>query len=183
MDEYADPEEYEYDWTQSGCYGAAQHEVWESDEDEEFAGLQDEASRLWEQVAADPRVSALDAAWSSCMADAGHDGFDGPNEAAPKLSDEWNVIQGWDDPEYRALQESWDWAAEPDGPGEPERDEAAVRAFTDREIAIAVADAGCKAEVGYDDAFREINHEHQQEFVDRHRAELEAWAAAAERDD
>lgn len=82
----------------------------------------------------------------------------------------------------RALQESWDWDAEPEGPGEPPVDEAEVRAFTEREIATAVADAGCKAEVGYDDGYREINHEHQQEFVDRHRAELDAWAEAAERD-
>jgi len=183
MDEDADPEEYEYDWTRSGCYGAAQHEVWDDDADEEFAGLLDEVSRVWEQTAEDPRVRALDAAWSSCMADAGYGGFDAPNEAAPRLSEEWNVIQGWDDPEYQALRDGWDWDAEPDGPGEPEVDEAAVRAFTEREIAVAVADAGCKAEVGYDDGVREVSHEIQQEFVDQHRAELEAWAEAAGRDD
>jgi hypothetical protein len=182
-DEDADPEAYEYDWTRSGCYGAAQHEVWDADADEEFAGLLDEVSRVWEQTAEDPRVRALDAAWSSCMADAGYDEFDGPNEAAPRLHDEWWALQGWDDPSYQALVDGWDWDADPDGPAEPEVDDAAARAFTEREIAVAVADAGCKAEVGYDDGVREVSHEIQQDFVDQHRAELDAWAEAAGRDD
>lgn len=37
----------------------------------------------------------------------------------------------------------------------------------------------CQEEVAYDDGFRQVSHEHQREFVDRHRAELDAWVAAA----
>jgi hypothetical protein len=178
-----DEDEYAYDWTRSGCYGAAQHEVWDDDRDGEFAGLEEEMSRLWEQVVSDPRVRELEAAWASCMADAGHGGYDAPDAVTQPLHDAWYAIQGWDDPEYQALLDGWDWDADPEGPGEPPVDEAEARAFTEREIAIAVADVRCRADVGYEDGYREVSHELQQDFVDQHRAELDAWVAAAERGD
>lgn len=179
IDDDADPEEYAYDWRQSGCQGAAQHEVYEGgDAGDAFAGLEDEMSRLWEQIATDPRVKELDAAWASCMADAGYGGYAEPSAIMEPLHDEWRGIQGWDDPEYQALQEGWDWEAEPDGPADPAVDPDEVRAFTEREIATAVADVRCQEEVGHVAGYEEVSHELQQEFVDRHAAELDAWAEA-----
>ncbi|WP_431835828.1 hypothetical protein [Cellulomonas sp. Y8] len=178
--EYDEEEPAEYDWTTSGCYGAAQHQVYEGGEvADEFAALNDEVERFWQTTQDDPRVADLDARWSSCMADAGYPGFTGADGARDDLYTEWWDLQGWDDPAYQALAEGWDWDAQPDGPPEPEVDEAATAAFRDREIAQAVVDAGCKEQIDYDAEWVRVYHELQEDFVDRHRDELEAWAAAA----
>lgn len=170
----------EYDWTTAGCYGAAQHEVYEGGvEDDEFSAVQAELDRYYETVEADPRIAELESAWSSCMADEGYDALTSMGTSQDGLYTEWNTLQGWDDPEYLALSETWDWEAEPDGPPAPEADEAAVAAFTEKEIAQAVADLRCQDEVDYMAERMTIDHELQQEFVDQHGAELEAWATAA----
>ncbi|NKY11542.1 hypothetical protein [Cellulomonas hominis] len=180
--EYVEGEEpQEYDWTQSGCYGAAQHEVYEGGlEADDFGSLQDELSTFYETVQADPRMAELNAKWASCMADAGFDGVTDMNESTQPLYDEWSAMQGWEDPEYQALMETWDWEAEPDGPPQPEPDADELAAFTKKEIAQAVADFGCQEKVEYSKTQMEIDHELQQEFVDAHRDDLEAWASAAE---
>lgn len=172
--------EQEYDWTTAGCYGAAQHEVYEGGVDsDEFAGIEDELDRFLEASGTDPQVVALDEAWSSCMADEGYDGLTGVYAAQDALYTEYNALQGWDDPEYAALSESWDWEAEPEGPPAPEVDEAAVAAFTEKEIGQAVADVDCQEEVDFTAERMRIDHELQQGFVDQHADELEAWATAA----
>ncbi len=180
--EYVEGEEpQEYDWTTSGCYGAAQHEVYEGGSvTDDFSALQDELNAFYETVQADPRIAELNAAWASCMADAGYDGLTNVNDSTQPLYDEWNTLQGWEDPEYQALMETWDWEAKPDGPPAPEPDADAVAAFTKKEIAQAVADFGCQEKVEYTKTQMDIDHDLQQEFVDAHRADLEAWASAAE---
>ncbi|WP_169165313.1 hypothetical protein [Cellulomonas taurus] len=185
---YGPPVEYvegedttEYDWTTAGCYGSAQHEVYNSgDGGADYADLEDEINRFYETVEADSRVTALNNAWASCMADEGFDGLTNVNEGNNALYDEYNALQGWDDPEYTAQAESWDWDANPDGPPAPEVDEAKLKAFTDKEIAQAVADFTCQKNVDYIAKRQEVDHELQQEFVDQHRTELQAWADAAE---
>lgn len=178
--EYVEGEETEYDWTQGGCYGAAQHEIFEGGAvADEFSALSDEVNALWETIEADPRMAELKAKWASCMADAGFDGMTDMNTAQEPLYDEWNALQGWEDPEYQAQMETWDWEAEPEGPPAPEPDPAALAAFTDKEIAMATADFTCQEEIDYVKAATAVNHEVQQEFVDTHRDELEAWAEAA----
>lgn len=181
--DYVEGEEpQEYDWTTAGCYGAAQHEVYETDgaQTDEFSALEDEISSFWETVQADPAVADLHAAWGSCMADAGFDGMTNVNESTQPLYDEWNALQGWEDPEYQAQLEDWDWEADPDGPPAPEADADAVAAFTTKEIETAVADFDCQEEVDFQAEYQRIDHELQQQFVDQHEAELEAWASAAE---
>jgi hypothetical protein len=174
-------EPVEYDWTTAGCYGAAQHEVYElgTETPEEFTALEEEINSRWEQVSADPEVAKIDADWAACMADAGIEGMTTMNEAQQALYDEWNGIQGWDDPDYQALMEGWDYEAKPEGPPAPEVDKAASAAFTKKEIAQAVADRGCQDETDYQARQIEIDHKSQQAFVDQHKDELEAWATAA----
>lgn len=173
-------EDQEYDWTTAGCYGAAQHEVYEGGGvSDEFAGVQDEMDRFYEAAQADPRFAELDADWASCMADEGYDALTDVNTATDALYTEWNALQGWEDPEYQAQVETWDWTAEPDGPPAPEVDEAAVKAFTEKEIGQAVADFGCQEQIDYQAERTKVDHELQQEFVDQHADELEAWATAA----
>lgn len=181
--EYVEGEEpQEYDWTTAGCYGSAQHEVYETGDvpTDEYGALEDEVSSFWETVQADPGIAELQASWGSCMADAGFDGMTNTNEATQPLYDEWNELQGGNDPEYQAQLESWDWDANPDGPPMPEPDADALAAFTTKEIATAVADFGCQEKVDFQAESVRIDHQLQQEFVDQHKAELEAWATAAE---
>jgi hypothetical protein len=170
----------EYDWTTAGCYGAAQHEVYEGGvESDQFAGIEAELERFSEASGSDPRVVALDQAWSSCMADEGYGDLPGAYAAQDELYTEYNTLQGWDDPEYAASSESWDWEAEPEGPPAPEVDEAALAAFTEKEISQAVADVECQERVDFVAERTRIDHELQQAFVDQHADELEAWATAA----
>lgn len=181
--EYVEGEEpTEYDWTTGGCYGAAQHEVYEMGgaETDEYSALEDEISSFWETVQADPRLTELNAAWASCMADAGFDGLTSVNDSTQPLYDEWSQLQGWEDPDYQAQLEDWDWEANPDGPPQPEPDADAAAAFTKKEIETAVADFDCQKKVDYQAESQRIDHELQQQFVDQNKAELEAWASAAE---
>jgi hypothetical protein len=182
--EYVEGEEesYEYDWTTAGCYGAAQHEVYETtatDVSGDYSALEDEMNARWERVTASAEMAELNAAWASCMADAGISGMTGVDDAQQALYERWNDLQGWNDPEYQATIESWDWEAAPEGPAAPEVDATALADFTKDEIAQAVADYGCKKDVDYEKRYTEIDHADQQEFVDQHRDELEAWAEAA----
>lgn len=174
--------ETEWNWEEGGCQGAAQHEVWEGGgfDSDEFEALSDEVNSFYESLMESSELADLDARWASCMADAGYPDQTAPGESYEPLYEEWNELSGWEDPEYVALQESWDWEAKPEGPPEPERDEAAVEAFTAKEIAMAVADWDCKDEIDYQGEWSRIDVRAQQGFVDQHRDELEAWAAAAE---
>jgi hypothetical protein len=175
-----DDEDRPYDWTAAGCTGAAYHAVFEGGTElDEFAGLREEVDRFHEQLQDDPELVELEARWSSCMADAGHEGLTATSSVPSDLYDEWEEIQGWSHPEYQAQLAEWDWHAEPDGPSAPVADPDAVRAFTAKEIATALADADCRDQVEYDAQWLRVGHERQQQFVDRHRAELEAWADAA----
>ncbi|HEY0215724.1 MAG TPA: hypothetical protein VGC57_04975 [Cellulomonas sp.] len=172
---------YEYDWTTAGCQGAAQHEVWEVGGADvgDYSALEQEMNDRYQQLTTSAEVTALQAEWASCMADEGIDGLTTVDEAQQPLYDEWNSLQGWDDPDYLATQESWDWEAKPEGPPAPEVDEAAQAAFTEKEITQAVADFGCQQTIDYQARYTEIDHTDQQAFVDLHRDELEAWAEAA----
>lgn len=172
-----DGEVVEWDWTKGGCQGKAQHEVYDGgDAADEFADLEDEMSAMWDAVQNDPRLAELNASWASCMADAGHPGYAAVGDVETEISDEVNKIweeQSTYDPagdEVEIDEEAWEKA-------EAER-KARIKEITPREIELAVADFTCREDLGYEDARREVDFEHQQKFVDEHEAELEAWAEA-----
>lgn len=181
----ADPEggdDAAWNWEEQGCQGAAQHEVWQGGDlgSGEVEALYEEVRSFRKNLAESPEMAALNARWASCMADAGYSDQTAPGESYEPLSQEWNQLNGSNDPEYLALQESWDWEAKPEGPPKPVRNEAAVEAFTAKEIAMAVADWDCKDKIDYKAEETKIDIRAQEGFVDRHRNELEAAAAAAE---
>jgi hypothetical protein len=150
------------DWTTQGCQGKAQHEVYEQGQawaDPEFESLQEEMTALYERAASDPKVAEADAAWSECMADAGYPDLAKPEDALTALSDEFGTLMSGTTEEA------------------PEPDPAAVAEFKEKEIATAVADARCKESTGHDKKAKEVQFALEQEFVDQHEAELEAWAA------
>lgn len=175
--EEMDPEaEVEYDWETAGCQGRAQHEVYEGGtgmDDEEFTALQEEMNAMYESSMSDPRVSELNGTWASCMADAGYPGLSAVGDAETAIHEQVNAL--WEDAygdgsaemteeDYAAIQESID---------------AQLAEITPVEIETAVADYTCREEVRYDEVQREVSLEYEQEFVDAHKAELDAWLAAA----
>ncbi|MCL2594104.1 MAG: hypothetical protein FWD83_01070 [Promicromonosporaceae bacterium] len=160
-----------------GCHGRAQEQVWRHETPAQFEALEQEIQTLWEQVQADPRISAANVSWSSCMADEGHPGLSSADDPLMLLQEEWGDMHGWNNED---LWQNWDWDAFPEGPEFPTPDPAEVTAFTAREIAMAVADFDCRASAGIDRIRQEVDHDLQQQFVDRHRSELEAWASYME---
>jgi hypothetical protein len=171
-----DPEEeVEWDWEQNGCYGKAQHEVYEAGRDDtDMASLEEEMNSLWEQTQQDPRIAEATTAWIDCMGDAGFTGLATVDDAQMQISDKSNAI--YED-------------AYPSDMGEEmpsEEDFAAIEAqiqeklgeIKDEEIATAVADFECREETDFDDTMQEVSFELEQEFVDTHKEELEAWVEA-----
>ncbi len=158
--EVEDDAEVEWDWTKAGCTGKASNEAYgdasSAYEDPAFVDLQDEMTRLYEKVLTDPKLTALDAEWSACMNDAGFD-FAKVNEASDSI-----------DEAYTALWE----AADPDTGSVDKTAEADLR---EKEMATAIADAKCQTKVGYQKKAREVQFALEQEFVDTHKAELDAW--------
>lgn len=177
--------EQTYDPSQAGCYGAAEVEVYgdlygggENDpyNDPQFASLVEEMDALYARVEEDPRVSGLDNAWASCMADAGHAGFSAAHDAEDSLWAEYDEI--WNAVDWSEIEQAWE-----DGVPEadivyPEPDPEAIAALREREIALATADYTCREEVGYEQTRLEVQFELEQEFVDNNREALEAFVQA-----
>ena len=134
-----------------------------------FRALHDDINRLDGIVLTDPRTLELDAAWASCMIDAGEGGWSNPRQPFDVLSPLF-----WQDEVPVEVLVAWDWVAQPDGPPQPDRSQ-----FRARELAVAVADWDCRDQVGYDEALRKIDFDLQQAFINQHQNELEAWVEYA----
>ena len=169
-DEMAEGGEVEYDWAQAGCQGAAQHEVAGEDlsQSEEFKPLFDAINELYVDMASWPGMAELDAEWATCMEDAGHGGHANPMEAQNSMYEEMNKL--WED---------LDMSADPSAaPVEP--DQAAMDEIAEREVELALADLDCREEIDYRDRHAEITREVEQQFIDDHKAELDAMVASVE---
>ena len=171
------PMEGEWDWSQAGCSGRVQQVLRPATPDQ-FQALQDEMWQLGDQISSDPRIIALNSEWTACMAVAGEPGYSTIDAIYPQLMDDWSIVQRFD--ELNEIYANWNWDQYPDGPDPadlPQPDPALVAAFTDREIAVAVASYDCRREVDWEHRYQDIVFDVQQQFVDQHRSELEAWAA------
>jgi len=186
--------------TSSSCSGQA----WESFQPQvmsEFMALSGEVSWFGHSIQAHPQMLALTSEWTACLAAKGYPTrLRDPIQLWESLNREWRGVEDLD-PTMRFMA-AWDWDTYPDGPpdwdsgpggGDRLRDAmprlepdawAAFRAaqaeFETREMALALADVECRESLDFDARALVINHQLQQEFVDRNRDELEAWAAAAE---
>lgn len=156
----AEGEVIEWDWTTAGCYGWSEHEI--SGEDpyssEEHQPLIDAMNTLYEDMMAAPELVDVDAEWSACMADAGHPGFSVQNDARSSISDKMNTM--YDD--------------------SGSADEAAMDAVAEEEIELALVDLDCREETDYQDTMESVQFKLEQQFIDDHKAELEAFRADAE---
>jgi hypothetical protein len=63
---------------------------------------------------------------------------------------------------------NWDWDTQPEGPPR-----ATTGDFVETELRIAVSDWDCRHAISYDSRLQQIDFDLQQQFVDRHRTELE----------
>lgn len=174
-DEEADAESYEYDWESAGCYGSAQHQIYEVDspdaalialqQDPQYAELFDGMNDLYTNLASDPKMSDLNSKWSSCMADAGYPGFSTVDDAMNSINEAQNALyedvdeDAWADPSYT-------------GPDLTE--------LKTQEIATATADFTCRAEIDYEDESLRIQFELEQEFLDQNRDAIDSYVAAAQ---
>jgi len=148
----------EPDWEQMGCVGKAVLEVYRSGAaaDATYLALKDEVDRIEaDLVPTHPDVVRADAEWSDCMADAGYPDYTRQPEAKARWIEHMN---------------------DPDGNGVGDPGDAAAQArLAPEEIALATADWDCRDRTGYDDVVARVRNAAQQEYVDAHRDELDAW--------
>lgn len=149
-----------------GCVREARDQVWgDRETDHVRAGLEDEIARIDAEVApTDPPVMAAAAEWSECMADAGHPGYAAPPDAEQAAWDAWIAFNDAiaADPELGVV--------DPDGGGP-----VGETALAAQEASLATADWDCRAAADYDAVWSAARDRLQQEYVDAHRAELDAW--------
>lgn len=129
----------------------------ESPEAEYLRGVRQEVSdflqSLWDGD--DPRLAEVDAAWASCMRDAGYDD-DSPHTAEQRIIDEVTASYG----SGSALT-----PAQTDERAEDER-------------RLALADQDCRDATNWTSRRREAEQQLQREYIDAHRADLDALVAA-----
>ncbi len=139
-----------------GCVEAADHP--QGGTAAALSAVRDEAYAYLDAIAVDPRLDEVNADWAACVADAGFT-FVSPQAAEESVVAEYS-------------------AAARDGTA-PGPDVVARGAEAERRL--AAADYGCRASTGWTTRHRAIEVELQQEYVDAHRADLDALAAAMAR--
>ncbi len=157
-----------------GCRGKAGEEVFGSSDDKmadfsKFESLFKDLEALRKRVDSDQRVVDATAAWTDCMADAGHAGFKKIDDARNQVTTKLNELTGTKDQPTKG------------GPavaiGVPSLDKVDAAKLADLrkfEIELAKADQGCKAKT-YDAEYKEASTEHEKEFVAQHKTELEQY--------
>jgi hypothetical protein len=176
-------------------------DAWMSFE-EEFG---DTWQELWERVEADPRIVAMEDDWSTCMADAGYE-FRDMEDMWTSLDREFSTIVSWPGdeaedsapgitsapavPEVEPVENEDGTVTFVDPEGNeytqeemeafwaPTFDETEVRAFMDKEIAIATADYACNK--GRWERYEEVRKEYEAEWVANNKAALDAWKSSRE---
>jgi hypothetical protein len=157
-----------------GCRGKAVKQVYGDDADrsvdfKKFESLFKDIEALQKRIDSDQRVVDATTAWTDCMADAGHSGLTKVDAPREQIQQKLDALTGNKPPAK-------------DGPsktvtGPPSFDKvdaAKLAELRKSEIELAVADQKCKAK-GYADAYKKVQYEAEKEFVDQHKAELEAY--------
>jgi hypothetical protein len=161
-----------------GCRGKAADEVYGSasqnklDEFSKYESLFKDIEALSKRITADQRVVDATAAWSDCLADAGHAGFKKPEEARQKVQQKLDQLTGQNNTTKQPGRATFS--------GPPSFDKVDSQKLADLrkfEIELAKADQACKAK-GYDEAYKKAQYELEKEFVAANKAELEAYRDA-----
>lgn len=159
---------------QPGCQAVASEAV--RGTVDAFARISDDVDVLLNTVftGIDPQIAALNTEWAVCMANAGFPGHLSPRLLHQHVFDEWWRVQGV------TVTRSEDGLSSSFTGEIQEPTATQLQTFTDWEFALALANYDCRAAIGYHERLNQINFARQQEFVDQHRAELEAWEAYVE---
>ena len=176
----------DYDPAEAGCTGRAQQQVMTSGlQDEAFSALQDDMLQMLADADADPRLTQVSTDWSVCMLDAGFDGLQAVGDGEAAISAEVEAARAEVYGGAAAAGDAGDPAAaarrallEAGGGADPRLDaafEEALAEITPREIDMAVADAACRDEVGYDDVRRQVDTQYQLAFLAEHADEIQTW--------
>ena len=154
-------EDYVYTWENGGCQGAARHEVQPAPyEDEKYKPLMEKMNTIYEKVQSDPAIAELNAAWSSCMADAGYSSYSKKQDAMDAVIEESN-----------SLYES--------ETGEPPADDELER-VQKLEVDTAVADFACSEKTDYQDKSLAVQFALEEQFIADYKTELDAMIAEYE---
>jgi len=157
-----------------GCRGKAVEQVYGKGQDRatqlrRFASLFRDIQALSNRIETDQRVVDATAAWSDCLADAGHAGFRKLDDPRQQVQQKLDQLTGTRPPTGN------DKSRTVTGPPSFDKVDAAkladLRAF---EIDLAVADQTCKSK-GFDEVYKKVQYEQEKEFVTQHKAELEAY--------
>lgn len=179
-------------WEEQGCYGLAQHEVYNQGNDDPWSDpanqdLMNSMSALYEKTNSDKRVKEVTKEWSSCMADAGHSDLKERSDASNEIWNALNELQGGGgmivDGEGGAVtsfstEEPADEYEEPTPPTEKE-----ISDFKKKEIAMAVDDFDCAKKFDLDNIMLDVQFELEEAFIAEHKTELDAMVAKYGKDD
>jgi hypothetical protein len=184
----------ELGWSQTQGGG---EDLWMSFE-EEFGNWWEE---IEERLQADPRIIELESNWATCMAEAGYEYRD-MEEMHRSLEEEFERLITWPGeeegsqpgvtmvPDVEPIEQEDGSLIFVDAEGNeytedqmeefwrPQYDEVQLRAFMEKEIAIATADYSCGQ--GRWETYGEIRQEYENEWVAAHKAELDVWKAGLE---
>jgi hypothetical protein len=155
-----------------GCRGKAVEQVYgerqNKDNFKKYDALFKDLEALQKRIEADQRVVDATAAWSDCLADAGHPGFKKIEEPRQKVEQKLNELTG-------NQQNGAGPGNKVKGPPSFDKVDAAKLADLRKfEIELAKADQKCRAQV-YDAPYKKAQYELEKEFVNQHKAELEAF--------
>jgi hypothetical protein len=166
-----------------GCRAEAEQAVYGDQEKTPppagLTALLDQMDDLWDRIMDDPRVDAAADEWAACMHEAGYPDLREPDDAqATIIRRQWQLY-GVEAPSNVLHSRRTDRRGRelPLPPGPPrqghEPDEDALAELQDDEIAMAVADRGCRP--AYDEVVAQVQDEVEQAFIDDHRAELDRY--------
>ncbi|TCC18947.1 hypothetical protein E0H58_34445 [Kribbella speibonae] len=157
-----------------GCRGKAVKQVYGDGADrsvdfKKFDSLFEDIQALQKRIDTDQRVVDATSAWSDCMADAGHSGLKKVDDPRQQIQQKLDALTGNKPP---AKGDKTKTITGP--PSFDKVDSAKLSELRKSEIAVAVADQKCRAS-GYEDAYKKVQYAAEKEFVDQHKAELEAY--------
>jgi hypothetical protein len=156
-----------------GCRGKAVQEVYGKGQDREaefkkYDSLFKDIQALAKRIEDDQRVVDATTAWADCLAEAGQAGYKKIDEPRTKVSQKLAELSG--------NQQGGTNRGKPviGAPSLDKVDAAKLAELRKFEIDLAVADQKCRAKV-YDEPYKTVQYEQELEFVEQHKAELEAY--------
>ncbi|MFI6831084.1 hypothetical protein ACIBG5_28570 [Kribbella sp. NPDC050241] len=157
-----------------GCRGKAVEEVYGKSQDraaefQKYESLFKDIQALQKRIDDDQRVVDATTAWADCLADAGHSGFTKIDDPRQKVEQKLNELTGTQPPTKSGAGKTIT------GPPSFDKvDSAKLSELRKFETDLAVADQKCRAKV-YDESYKTVQYAMEKEFVDQHKAELEAY--------